>query len=73
MRQPCRTKPNLHDPQAVADTAEHIVVMHLKAIELEFAVSAVLLRAHDLDTADDAPAGLILVEQKRGDALALVV
>ena len=36
-------------------------------------MAAVLLRPHDLDAAHDAPAGLVLVEQERGDALALVV
>src|SRR5580692_380638 len=68
-----RAGPHLHHFQAVAETAEHVVVVHFEAVEFELAMAAVLFRAHDLDAADDAPAGLVLMKQKRGDAPALVV
>src|ERR1700675_3281701 len=68
-----RAEPHLHHLEAVADAAEHVVVVHFEAVEIELAMAAVLLRPHDLDAADDAPAGLVLVKQKRGDALALIV
>ena len=34
-----------------------------KAVELELAMAAMLLRPHDLDAAHDAPAGLVLVNR----------
>ena len=49
------------------------VVGDLEPVELELAVSAVLLRSHDRDAAHDAPAGLVAVEQERGQALARIV
>src|SRR4029077_4103371 len=71
--EPRRAEPHLHHFQTVAEAAEHVVVVHFEAIEFELAMTAVLLRAHDLDAAQDAPAGLVLVKQERGDALPLIV
>ncbi len=59
--------------QAVADAEEHVVVGDFEAVEFELAMPAVLLRPHDADAADDAPAGLIAVIEKRGEPAALVV
>src|SRR5262249_62344589 len=70
---PRRAEPHLHPLEAVADAAEHLLVWHFEPVELELAMAAMLLRAHDLDAARDPPAGLVLVEQERRDALALVV
>ena len=67
MRQPRRTKPDLDDLEAVAEAAEHVVVGDFEAVEFELAMAAVLLRAHDLDAAHDAPARLILVKEKGGE------
>ena len=59
--------------QPVADAKQHILVGDFKAVEFKLAVPAVLLRSHDSDAADDAPARLIAVIEKRGQPAALVV
>ena len=59
--------------EAVADAKEHVFVGDFEAVEFQFAVPAVLLRAHDFDATGDAPAGLIAVIEKRGQPAALIV
>ena len=73
MRQARRAEPHLHHLQAVADAAKDVVLVDLEAVELELAMTAVLLRTHDVDAAHDAPAGLILVKEKRRKPAPLIV
>ena len=73
MGQPRRAEPDLRDFQPVADTEQNVFVGDFKAVEFELAMAAVLLRTHDADAADDAPARLVAVIEKRGEPAALVV
>ena len=52
---------------------QHVLVGDLEPVELQLAMAAMLLRPHDRDAAHDAPAGLVVVEQERGEALARIV
>ena len=73
MREPRRAEPDLRGAQAVALVHQHVFARHFEAVEFELAMAAVLLRPHDRDAAHDAPAGLVLVKEKRGEAVARIV
>src|SRR5262249_30545964 len=66
-------EPDLGDAQAVAGRHQDVLVRNLEALEREFAVAAVLLRAHDRDAPHDLPAGLISVKQEGGEAATRIV
>ena len=68
-----RPEPDLGDAQSVADLHQHVLVGHFEPFEGEFAVAAMLLRPHDRDAAQDAPAGLVAVEEERGEPAARIV
>src|SRR5262245_49253526 len=59
MGEPRRTEAYLRDLQPVADAHQHVLVRHFEPLEGEFAMAAVLLRPHDRDAPQDAPAGLV--------------
>src|SRR6516225_8637862 len=61
MGEPRGPKPDLGDAQSVADLHQHVLVGHLEPFEDELAVAAVLLRPHDRNAAQDAPARLVAV------------
>ena len=73
MGQPRRAEADLRHLQALPFAQEHILRRDLQAVELDLAVAAMLLRAHDRDAAHDPPARLVLVEQEGGEAVARVV
>ena len=73
VRQPRRTEPDLRDAQAVAVIHQHVFVRDFEPVEFELAMAAVLLRPHDRNAAHDAPAGLVLVIEERGEAAARIV
>ena len=73
MGEPGRAEPHLGDAQPVADVEQHVLVLDLEPIELEFAMAAMLLRAQDADAAHDPPARLVAVIQERGEPAAGVV
>ena len=66
-------EPDLRDLEAVAHVHQPVLVGDLEPVELELAMPAVLLRAHDRDAPHDAPARLVAVEQERGEAFARIV
>ena len=68
MGEPRRAKPHLGDAQAVADLEQHVVVLDFEPVEIKLAVAAMLLGAENADAAHDMPAGLVAVEQERGEA-----
>ena len=73
MREPRRPEPDLAQFETVALAHQHVFRRHFEAVEFQFAMAAMLFRPHDLDAALDAPAGLILVEQKCREPAPLVV
>ena len=66
--EPRGPEPDLGDPQSVADLHQHVLVGHFEPLEDQFAVSAVLLRPHDGNAAQDAPARLVTVIEEGGEA-----
>ena len=64
---------NWHQLDAVALAHQHVFFRHFEAVEFQLAMAAVFFRPDDLDAALDAPAGLILVKQKRREPAPLVV
>src|SRR5688572_15194683 len=68
-----RTEADLRQLQPVADLHEPVAVRDAQALEEQFAMSPVLLRPHDRDAAQDAPAWIVAVEQEGGETLALVI
>ena len=73
VRQPRRTEPDLRDLEAITFTQQHVLARNFQSIEFELAVTAMLVRAHDRDAANDAPARLILVVEERRQTTPLVV
>ena len=73
VREPRGAEADLRDLEPVADVHQPVLVGDLEPVELELAVPAVLLRAHDRNAPHDAPAGLVAVEHERGEALARIV
>src|SRR5229473_2141564 len=71
--EPRRPEPDLGRAQAVADPHQHVLLRHLEPLEEELAMAAVLLRAHDRDAANDAPARLVAVIEEGGEAAAGIV
>ncbi len=68
-----RTQSDLRDFQSVADLHQYVLVGDFQPIEFKFAMPTVLLRSHDRNAAQDAPAGLVLVIKKRGQPAASIV
>ena len=68
-----RAEPHLRDLEALAFAQQHVLGADLQAVELQLAMAAVLLGSHDRDTAQDAPAGLVAVEEEGGQAVARIV
>ncbi len=59
--------------ETVAFRHQDVFERDLEAVELKLAMAAVFLRPHDRNAAQDAPAGLVLVIEKRGQAPARIV
>src|SRR5262249_61672564 len=51
-----RTEPDLGDPQSIADLHQHVLIGHFQALEYKLAAAAVLLRPHDRNAPQNAPA-----------------
>jgi hypothetical protein len=66
-------QPDLRDLEAVAHVHQPRIVGNLQSVEFDLAVAAMLLGPHDRDAAHDAPAGLVAIEQERGQPLARIV
>src|SRR4029077_1166114 len=66
VRQPRRTEPDLRDLQSIAFLQQNIFCRDFQSVEFEFTMAAVLVRPHDGNTPQDAPARLVLVKQERG-------
>src|SRR6266566_557887 len=73
VRQSRWTEPDLCHFESIADAEKHVFVGDFEAIEIEFAMAAVLLRAHYRDAADDAPTRLVAMGEKRGQAVASIL
>ncbi len=73
MGEPRRAEPDLRDLETVADAGEHVLVADFEPVEFQLAMAAVLLRSHDRNAPHDAPARLIAVIEKRGEAAARIV
>ena len=73
VRQACRPKPDLRDLEFIALVQQDVFGRNFESVELELAMTAMLMRSHDRDTAQNAPAGLILVEQERSQTTPFVV
>ena len=73
MSQPGWAESELRDLQPSAFSKKNCVGRHDQTVEFHLAMTAVFLRSHDPDAPHDAPAGLVLVEEKGGEAVARVV
>ena len=73
MREAGRPEPYLGGSQAVAHLHQHVLVRDLEPFEHQLAVPAVLLRSHDGNAAQDAPAGLVAMKEKGGEAAPRVI
>src|SRR5262245_43559961 len=73
MGEPRRPEPDLGDAQAIADLHQHVLLGHFQALEEKLAVAAVLLRPHDRNAAQDAPARLVAVIEEGGEPAPRVV
>src|SRR3984893_1899741 len=73
MREACQPETYLGSPQAVAHLHQHVLVRDLEPFEHQLAVPAVLLRSHDGNAAQDAPAGLVAMKKKGGEAAPRVI
>src|SRR5262245_18960618 len=60
-------EPDLGDAQSIADLHQHVLVRHFESFEEKLAVAAVLLRPHDRNAAQDAPARLVAVIEEGGE------
>jgi len=73
MGQPRRAETDLGDFETIANIQQALAVGNHQTVEFQFAVTAVLFRAHDADTAYYFPTGLVSVKQKRSQTLARII
>jgi len=73
MGQPRRAEPHLGDAQAGAFAEQNIFWRNRQAVELQFAMAAMLLRPHDRDAPRDPPARLVLVKQEGRESAPRIV
>ena len=73
MGQPRRAEADLRRAQTVALGHQHVLHRDFQPVEFELAMAAVLLRPHDRNAAQDAPAGLVLVIEEGGEAAARIL
>ena len=73
MRQPRGAKPHLRQLQPLPFPEQHRIRRDHEPVERQFAMPAMLLRPHDRDAPDDAPARLVAVEEERRQPVARIV